>query len=305
MKRIIALLLLIPFGSFAQATEKTFWSDPFSSPLLPLYIVTALVFITIILVMVVAMNMLTILNLIIRKNAEEKAMREGKTYVPPLTVWDRFWDDVNASVPLAEEKNIELDHNYDGIKELDNHLPPWWKGLLYLTILWGVAYMIAYHVSFSLPSSAEEYNQQMAEAEAAKRAFLASQPAAVIAENALVFDPNSEFIVNGKEVFNDNLCQQCHREDGGGNSIGPNLTDDYWIHGGSIKDVYVAIKNGFVEKGMPAWGKVMSPTDVRDVAFYVLSLRGTNPPNAKAPQGELHKPVEVVPKSDTTITAAN
>jgi cytochrome c oxidase cbb3-type subunit 3 len=69
--------------------------------------------------------------------------------------------------------------------------------------------------------------------------------------------------------------------------------------------VYVTIKNGFVEKGMPAWGKVMSPTDVRDVAFYVLSLRGTNPPNAKAPQGELRKPVEVVPKSDTTITAAN
>ena len=303
-RSIVFWLFLLPLTSFAQASEsKSFWSDPFNSPLLPLYAVTALVFITIILVMVVAVNMLTILNVMMRKNAEAKALREGRTYVAPPTFWERFWENFNASVPVAEEKNIELDHNYDGIKELDNHLPPWWKGLLYLTIIWGVIYMIVYHVSFSLPLSAEEYNKQIAEAEAARRAFEASQPAAVIDENALVFDPNSEFLVNGKKVFSDNLCQQCHRDDGGGNAIGPNLTDDYWMHGGAVKDVYLTIKNGFVEKGMPAWGKVMKPADVRDVAFYVMSLRGTNPANAKAPQGELYKPQEVAPKADTTITA--
>ena len=303
MKRIIALLLLLPMGVFAQEAESSFWTDPFNSPLLPLYVVTALVIITIILVLVVALNMIRVLNIMIRKNAEEKAQREGKTYVAEPTVWEKFWQDVNDSVPLEKEQTIELDHNYDGIKELDNHLPPWWTGLLYLTIIWGVIYMLVYHVSFTLPLSTEEYETQMQEAEAAKRAYLASQPTATIDENALVYDANVEFIANGQTVFKSNNCQQCHREDGGGNAIGPNLTDDYWIHGGSIKEIFTTVKNGVVEKGMPAWGKVMSPTDVRDVVFYVMSLQGSNPANAKAPQGDLYKPQEAAPKADTTVTA--
>jgi cytochrome c oxidase cbb3-type subunit 3 len=298
------MLLFSPFFAFGQAaTPQAFWDDPFNSPLLPLYVVTFLVFITIILVMVVAINMLNILNLIVRKTAEEKAAREGRTYVPDLSLWEKFWQSVNASVPVTEEKSIDLGHDYDGIRELDNHLPPWWKGLLYVTIIWGAIYMIVYHVSFSLPLSAEEYENQVAEAEAAKKAFQASQPAAVIDENALVYEANAEFIAKGKTVFESNNCQSCHRADGGGNGIGPNLTDNFWIHGGAIKNVFVTIKSGVVEKGMPAWGKVMSPQNVRDVTFYIMSLRGTNPPNAKAPQGTEYIPEEPKAKTDTTITA--
>jgi cytochrome c oxidase cbb3-type subunit 3 len=305
MKRLIALLILLPAASFAQtaAPAKDFWTDPFNSPLLPLYAVTFLVFITIILVMVVTIYMLRILNLIVQKAAEEKAAREGKAYVPQLSLWGKFWQDFNASVPLEKEKSIDLGHDYDGIRELDNHLPPWWKGLFYASIVWGIGYMIMYHVTFSLPLSTEEYDTQIAEAEAAKKALLASQPAAVIDENALVYDANAEFIAKGKEVFTGNNCQSCHRDDGGGNAIGPNLTDNFWIHGGAIKNIFVTIKNGVVEKGMPAWGKVMSPQDVRNVTFYVMSLRGSNPPNAKAPQGNEYVPEEEKPKADTTITA--
>ncbi len=303
-KCVLALLLFLPMVSMAQATEtKTFWDDPFNDPMLPLYAVSVLVVITIILVMVVAVYMLRILNLVVRKTAEDRAAREGRVYVPELSLWEKFWQSANASVPLEEEKSIELDHDYDGIKELDNHLPPWWKGLLYFTIVWGVIYMIVYHVTFSLPLSGEEYDIKVAEAEAAKKALQASQPAAVIDENTLVYDANAEFIAKGKAVFTGNNCQSCHRDDGGGNSIGPNLTDNFWIHGGSIKDVFVTVKSGVVDKGMPAWGKVMSPQDVRNVVFYVMSLRGTNPPNAKAPQGVEYVPVESTPKADTTITA--
>ena len=304
MKRLVALLFMLPMGAFAQPTEnKSFWTDPFNHPMLSMYLVSVLVFITVILVMITAIYMLRILNLLVRKQAEEKALREGRIYVPEQTWWNKFWDNFNASVPVTDEKNIDLGHDYDGIRELDNHLPPWWKGLLYVTIIWGVFYMIVYHVSFSLPLSGDEYNNEVAEAEAAKKALQASQPAAVIDENALVYDANEEFITKGKAVFTGNNCQSCHREDGGGNGIGPNLTDDYWIHGGSVKDIFSTVNKGVIEKGMPAWGKVMSPADVRDVTFYVMSLHGTNPANAKEPQGELYKAEEDKPKADTTISA--
>jgi cytochrome c oxidase cbb3-type subunit III len=303
-KRLIALLIFLPAFAFGQAPEtKTFWNDPFNDPMLPVYVVSMLVFITIILVLITAVYMLRILNLLVRKQAEEKAAREGRVYVVELSWWAKFWDNFNASVPLNKESDIDLGHDYDGIRELDNHLPPWWKGILYISIVWGIGYMIMYHVSFSLPLSGEEYSNEVSQADAAKKALLASQPAAVIDENTLVYDANAEYIAKGKVVFTGNNCQSCHRDDGGGNGIGPNLTDNFWIHGGSMKNVFTTIKNGVVEKGMPAWGKVMSPQDVRNVAFYVMSLRGTNPPNPKAPQGTEYLPVEVTHKADTTVTA--
>ena len=304
MKQLIALLIFLPALAFGQATEtKSFWSDPFNDPMMPIYVVSVLVFITILLVLITAMYMLRILNLMVRKQAEEKAIREGRAYVPEASWWGKFWDSFNGAAPLSKESDIDLGHDYDGIRELDNHLPPWWKGLLYFTIVWGVIYMIVYHVTFSFPLSGEEYANKVAEAEAARKAFLASQPAAVIDESTLVYDANAEFIAKGKAVFTGNNCQSCHRDDGGGNGIGPNLTDKFWIHGGSIKNVFTTINKGVVEKGMPAWGKVMSPADVRNVTFYVMSLQGTNPPNAKAPQGAEYVPEETAPKPDTTVTA--
>jgi cytochrome c oxidase cbb3-type subunit III len=212
---------------------------------------------------------------------------------------------INASVPLADEKSIELDHSYDGIKELDNHLPPWWKWLFYATVVWSVVYVVIYHVTDSAPLQAQEYEDELTLAEEAKQKFLASQPAAVIDENALVYTNDAAIIANGKKVFISSNCNSCHRADGGGNAIGPNLTDEYWLHGGSIKQIFATVKNGAVEKGMPAWGKVMKPSDVRDVAFYIMSLQGSNPKDAKAPQGQQEKPAAPTVPSDTTKTIAS
>ncbi|HEY3430014.1 MAG TPA: cbb3-type cytochrome c oxidase N-terminal domain-containing protein [Cyclobacteriaceae bacterium] len=266
---------------------------------------TASVFVVLLLIMMVAIYIIKILNLFARRAAEEKAIKEGKVYVPEPTWWDNFVQRMNASVPVAEEKSIELDHSYDGIRELDNHLPPWWKWLFYGTIVWSVIYIAVYHVTNSMPLQAQEYEDQIALAEEAKQKYLASQPTAVIDENTLEYSADAAILENGKKAFITNNCQSCHRVDGGGNAIGPNLTDAYWLHGGSIKQIFATIKNGFVEKGMPAWGKVMKPSDVRDVAFYVMSLQGSNPPDAKAPQGQLEKPAEQKAQPDSVKTTAS
>jgi cytochrome c oxidase cbb3-type subunit 3 len=211
---------------------------------------------------------------------------------------------MNASVPLEQEKDIELDHSYDGIKELDNHLPPWWKWLFYGTIGWSAVYLFVFHISSMLPLSTDEYQQEVALAEEQARQLKASRPVQEIDENTLAFSLDSiSLIASGKIVFTDNNCASCHRNDGGGNTIGPNLTDPYWLHGGHVKSVFSTIRNGVVDKGMPAWGRSLSPQQVRDVAFYVLSLQGTNPANAKAPQGELYKVSEL--KSDSTKIQAS
>jgi cytochrome c oxidase cbb3-type subunit 3 len=190
-------------------------------------------------------------------------------------------------VPVAKEQDIDLGHSYDGIRELDNHLPPWWTGLFYACIIWGAGYLVVYHVTDSFPLSIDEYENELARADEQAKVLRASKPAEVIDENTLVYSADADLIAKGKIVFASNNCGSCHRADGGGNTIGPNLTDKYWIHGGSVKSIFATVNKGVVEKGMPAWGKVMTAADVRNVTFYIMSLQGSNPADAKAPQGTL------------------
>lgn len=279
-------------------------ADPLNHPMLPYYLLFALMLVSLILVVAVALYIIRVLNLLTEQTKKAKAEKLGLVYKPSPGWWQRLAQKINASVPVEQEKNIELDHSYDGIKELDNHLPPWWKWLFYGTIGWAAVYIFVFHFSNSLPLSQEEYENEIAQADEQSRKLKATQPEASIDENNLQYTADAVIIEKGKAVFNSNPCGSCHRGDGGGNTIGPNLTDEYWIHGGDIKNVFNTIKNGAVDKGMPAWGKVMSPQDVRDVAFYILSLQGTNPPDAKAPQGEVFKQTTSI-KSDTTKTQAS
>lgn len=301
--RIGFMLLLLTASATANAQEvvtKGFFDDPFNHPMSTLYFVTGLLFVTLVLVVVVALKMLNVLTMLADQAERDRAKKAGVEFVPQPSWWDKMWDQLNASVPVAREQDIDLGHDFDGIRELDNHLPPWWKGVLYGSIVWAVVYMVMYHYTGSLPLSKGEYEQELAVAAEQVRAYHASQPRAEIDENALTYTADEAFLTNGKRVFTSNNCQQCHRLDGGGNAIGPNLTDAYWIHGGSIKNIFLTVKTGVVEKGMPAWGKVMSPTDVRDVAFYVMSLQGTNPPEAKKAQGDLYTPETSLTPTDST-----
>lgn len=286
----------LSFAALAQTTEPAGGSI-LNDPMLPLYITGAAVLILLVLVLIVAIYVMRILNYLTKEATAQNAVHRDVPVVQSKTWWQNFVQKMNASVPVEQEHEIEMEHSYDGIRELDNHLPPWWKWLFYGSMVWAVVYFFLFHVSSSLPLSLDEYKHELALAEEEVRKHKASQPQSEVDENALTYTADAVTIEKGKSVFTNNNCGGCHRGDGGGNSIGPNLTDEYWLHGGEVKNIFLTIKNGVVEKGMPAWGKSMSPQDVRDVTFFVMSLQGTNPPDSKAPQGEIFKQVGTRPDS--------
>ncbi|HAI82476.1 MAG TPA: hypothetical protein DCL43_02315 [Chitinophagaceae bacterium] len=200
-----------------------------------------------------------------------------------LQVW---WDKMNSFKPVEQEANIDLGHNYDGIRELDNRLPPWWLYGFYVTILVGVVYLYRYHVSHTAPSSKEEFELAMKQAEADKAAYLA-KAANNVDENTVKLLTEASDLEKGKTTFT-SMCAACHGTEGQG-GVGPNLTDDYWLNGGSINDVFKTIKYGRPEKGMKSWKDDYSPVQIAQLASYIKSLKGTNPANPKEKQGELYQ----------------
>jgi cytochrome c oxidase cbb3-type subunit 3 len=271
------MLLLFATGANAQGAGG-------NTTLIIAMVIMALVAIVVLLVAVFALQ---VLRKVVRLEGERRAKEAGIELPAVESFWQKFLKVANRRVEPEKEKDIILDHDYDGIKELDNHLPPWWTYLFYLTIIFGVFYVIAYHVTDSLPLQEEEYEIEMAEAAVLAQQRMAASQASGDAFNEaeLELSTDPDILASGGKIFTQQ-CAVCHKADGGG-SIGPNLTDNYWIHGGDIKSVYTVIKEGVVEKGMISWKAMLSPTQMRDVANYVKSLGGTNPPDAKAPQGEL------------------
>jgi cytochrome c oxidase cbb3-type subunit 3 len=180
---------------------------------------------------------------------------------------------------MTPDEERLLDHDYDGIREFDNPLPRWWVWIFWATIAFAVLYAVDIGGFMRGPGRIAEYEQTLAAA--AKRWPQGSGAADAGALAALAKDQKA--LALGKTVFATN-CAVCHRPDGGGN-IGPNLTDDYWIHGGSLAEVATTITKGVLDKGMPNWGKMLPPAQVNAVAVYVASLHDTHPANPKAPQG--------------------
>ncbi len=200
-------------------------------------------------------------------------------------LWQKFLQLAEKRVPIEKEKDILMDHDYDGIRELDNVLPPWWVAMFYVTIAFGVFYLGYHHFSDNGLSSAQEYELAMEEAQKEVKAYLAKQSDAVD-ETSVVMLTDATDLGIGESIFQ-TKCTPCHGLYGEGNSIGPNLTDQYWLHGGGIKEVFSTIKYGVPEKGMISWKSQIRASDMQKVASYILSLQGTNPPNAKEPQGDL------------------
>jgi cytochrome c oxidase cbb3-type subunit 3 len=194
------------------------------------------------------------------------------------------------AVPVEKEEEVLTDHEYDGIRELDNNLPPWWTTLFYATIAFSVVYLVYYHVLDMGPLQEEEYQIQMANAEAALEEFRAEK-----AEEGELIDEENVNIVTDESTLAEagriymQYCSACHGNEGQG-GVGPNLTDNYWIHGGSVQDIFNTIKYGVPEKGMIAWQGQLSPEQMQGLSSYILeSLVGTNPPNPKESQGELYE----------------
>jgi cytochrome c oxidase cbb3-type subunit 3 len=182
---------------------------------------------------------------------------------------------------MKGEQNEErlLDHSYDGIQEYDNPLPRWWVWIFYATILYSVIYVFDFTGRIGTEGRITEYDAELAAAAQRWPAPAGGADSATLA--ALVSSPAA--IADGQKIFQ-TTCASCHGPDGGG-IIGPNLADEYWLHGASAVEIHRTIADGVVDKGMPAWGKMLSPGDVDNVTAYVASLRGTSPSNPKPPQG--------------------
>ncbi len=215
-----------------------------------------------------------------------------------------WWDNLDKrfftkAVPVEKEADVLLDHDYDGIRELDNALPPWWKYGFYVTIAVGVFYLYHYHITGNGKNPTQEYAMEMEKARVEKEKFEASNKDRIDENNVPMADAAG--IAKGKDIF-ENKCWACHGKLGEGGA-GPNLTDDYWIHKGSLNDIYHSIKVGYPDKGMQSWAKEFSPKEMSLLASFIKTLRGTNPPNGKAPQGDLFS--EAPAAGDSTAVKAD
>ena len=173
-------------------------------------------------------------------------------------------------------------HDYDGIQELDNKLPKWWLWLFYITIIFSVIYVLRYHVTGWGVLQEEEYTIEMDDARLkySQRESTSSLDATNV---TLLTDEAS--LAAGKAIY-DQHCAVCHLAEGQG-LVGPNMTDEYWVHGCSIGEVFNLIVVGVPEKGMISWENTLNPVQIQQVSSFILSLQGTNPPNPKEPQGEI------------------
>ncbi len=259
------------------------------------YLLTGIIGLELLVVFSLVFTLRVLVRLVSNKSVYET---EGVTAkVPKINFWDRF----NKVVPIEKEHDILLDHNYDGIQELDNSLPPWWKYGFYLTILVAFVYIWYYHAGGNGPSSYDEYIAEVQKGEEAKASYLAKAANSVDENTVKMLDESG--IAAGQSIFQ-TACAACHAKDGGG-GVGPNLTDDYWLHGGGLKDVFKTIKYGWPDKGMKSWKDDYSPAQIAQIACYVKSLHGTKPLAPKDKQGELYQegtaPVE---NADSTKTVA-
>jgi cytochrome c oxidase cbb3-type subunit III len=224
----------------------------------------------------------------------------NKTEIEEPISLKKWWSVVDSklftkAVPVEKEEDILLDHDYDGIKELDNSLPPWWKYGFYLTVILAVIYLLRFHVFKTGPTPEEEYRTEMSMAAAQLEEYRKQSNDNVDEKTVTMADATG--IAEGKKIYGQS-CFPCHGANGEG-GVGPNLTDDYWLHGGSINDVFKTIKYGVPDKGMQAWEKTFSPSQIKNLTSFIKSIKGTKPANAKAPQGDLFNETAIADKAVT------
>lgn len=238
-----------------------------------------------------------------RKALAEEKMKEAVIESEAPSFWARFDRAVlTKAIPVEKEADVMLDHNYDGIKELDNSLPPWWVWGFYLTIIFSVVYLLHYHVMDTGPSSEQEYQNELATAELQLKERQSKMANFISAETVIALS-TPEALGEGKDLFTKN-CAACHGNDGGG-TVGPNLTDEFWIHGGGIKNIFKTVTEGVPAKGMISWKSQLSPKQIQSVSSYILTLQGTTPASGKAPEGDKWADAGNAPAADSTAAPAD
>jgi len=279
--RVILLLFLgIVLLEFSIDSEKTIalFENPIYWAIIAVYLlilITAELFIVLLEKTLIGM---------LSDEAKERyfAQKEAKS---AHSLYKKALASLTKSRRIDEESEIILDHNYDGIHELDNVLPPWWVYLFYATIIFAGVYLVRFHIVKEY-NQIEEFEQEVVAANLAIEAYKKTAKDLVDINTVKVLtDPND--LAAGKKIFETN-CVACHMADGGG-GIGPNLTDEYWILGGGIKNVFKTVsEGGRAGKGMVSWKTILKPAEMAQVSSYVLQFQGTTPANPKVAEGELY-----------------
>ncbi len=245
-------------------------------------------FLLLVLMILIAIELIvkSIENIMFQTLSEEAKERylSAKSKKWEWTWGKNLYKKILGNKPMEKESEIILDHDYDGIKELDNELPPWWVYMFYATIIFAVVYLARFHV-FNDYTQKMEYEQEVAEAKIAIEEYKKTAKGLVDVNTVVVLTDAAD-LKAGETIFT-TTCAVCHLQDGGG-SIGPNLTDKYWILGGDIKSIFKTISEGGRDgKGMIAWKQSLKPVEMAQVSSFILTLQGTAPANPKDPEGEL------------------
>ncbi len=219
-------------------------------------------------------------SLMKEKIEDEKETDEDD--VPRLKTWIiEKWGKMNNFRPVDKEEGLDTGHNYDGIRELDNPAPGWFQLAFALSILFAIVYLYRHHISHSAPLQMEEYEMAMEQGEREHQAYLKSA-GEQIDENSVTLLSGSDLDA-GKTVYIAN-CAPCHGQDCEGVAA-PNLTDKYWLHGGSLSDIFKSIKYGWVDKGMRSWKEDLKPKEIAQISSYIVSLRNTNAKSSRPQEG--------------------
>jgi len=313
MKNMSPWWIRIPVVFFLIFGLMEYFIDSGEKPAFLEYPITQF-FLLMVLLILVAIELIlkSIENIMFQTLSEEAKERyvESKSKSLEWKWGKRMYLKLLGSKPVEVEGEIILDHNYDGIKELDNKLPPWWIYLFYATIIFGVVYLVRFHIAGDYDQQLE-YEMEVAAAELAIEEYKKTAKDLVDASTVELLTDASDLNA-GKAIFETN-CAVCHMNDGGG-GIGPNLTDEHWILGGGIKNVFSTIsEGGRAGKGMVPWKQSLKPSEIAQVGSYLLTFQGTTPANPKAPEGEVwvdenapaeeDAPEESVPEQQTDSTS--
>ena len=208
-----------------------------------------------------------------------------------------FFQWANDTVALEDEASLDLNHEYDGIRELNNKIPRWWSLAFLFTVVIAVVYLYRFYISETFPLQLDELKAENVKADKKVKEYLKLSGGNVDENTVKMADAAG--VKEGGELFTKN-CAACHGYKGEG-TIGPNLTDKFWIHDGGLKGIFYSIKYGWVEKGMKSWKDDFSPIQIQNIASYIKSIEGSNPPNGKAPEGKEF----VAAATDATPAAAD
>jgi len=288
MKKLIPAYLRVIVIFFAVFAAMEYFIDSGNQPAFikfPMVSLFLFVFLFLLIAIEITVNAVdTITYHLLTEEQKAKLEQASTTSIQDSEWYKNLMKRLTKTVPIENEGQLLLDHDYDGIRELDNNLPPWWVYLFYGCIIFAAVYLVRFEI-MGADNQETELKKEMAQAQIDIAEYKKTAPD-LMDEKTVTLLTDAADLAAGKTIFTTN-CVACHRADAGG-QIGPNLTDDNWILGGGIKNVFHTLVNGGRDgKGMISWKATLKPKQMQEVASYVLSLRGSNPVNPKAPDGEI------------------